>query len=251
MKVNKKRILSIVSFSIMLLFLIRSSSVVESISIYNNNRNNSSPYPQNNFNHSYLKWSTIEVVSTECSSYSFYSSAAIDSKNNIHVVWHDWTNYLGYGTDWDIFYKMWNSTTKTWSITEVVSTESTTDSSYPIIAVDSIDNVHVVWEDVFNYLSCGADQDIFYKYRNSNTQTWSALEVISTESTGHSYNPKIEIDSKDNIHIVWEDVTNYLSCGTDSDIFYKYWNDTTQAWSGTEIVSTESTNHSGFPALDV
>jgi len=51
-----------------------------------------------------------------------------------------------------------------WTITEVVSTESTYGpSAGPTIAVDSSGNVHIAWMDSMNYGGSGIDLDIFYK----------------------------------------------------------------------------------------
>lgn len=54
--------------------------------------------------------------------------------------------------------------------------------------------------------------------------------LVSTESTARSIRPAIVVDTNDNIHIVWDDLTNYGGSGSDSDIFYKRWNNSTQTW---------------------
>ncbi len=42
-----------------------------------------------------------------------------------------------------------------------------------------------------------------------------------TAITVGSLNPNMAIDSHDNLHVVWQDNTDYDSSGTDYDIFYK------------------------------
>ena len=74
--------------------------------------------------------------------------------------------------------------------------------------------------DFSDYLGSGIDSDIFHKLFNTTTQVWSATEVISTESTGDSFSPHLAIDQLDNIHIIWQDKTDYAGAGTDWDIFY-------------------------------
>lgn len=194
-------------------------------------------------------WGLTEVVSTESSSSSTYPQIAIDAQNNIHVAWQDTTDYSGSGTDSDIFYKIWNATSMTWGTTEVISTESTSGSQSTDLEVDSQLNVHVVWWDSTNYQGTGTDADIFYKLWNVTTKNWSTTEVISTESTSVSYRPDIAIDHQDIAHIAWSDATNYLTSGSDYDVFYKYWNTTAGNWSLTEVVSTESTGDSYTPKL--
>ncbi|GAH53419.1 unnamed protein product, partial [marine sediment metagenome] len=77
--------------------------------------------------------------------------------------WSDWTDYAGSGTDFDIFYKHWFISTSLWGTTEVVSTESTSHSGSPSIAIDSTGNVHLSWWDLTDYAGAGTDYDIFYK----------------------------------------------------------------------------------------
>jgi len=196
-------------------------------------------------------WVTTEVVSTESTGNSYEPPIVVDGDGNAHVVWHDYTNYNSSGTDADIFYKLWNATSSTWTTTEVVSTESTGDSGLPTIAVDGTGNVHVAWQDVTNYNSSGTDYDIFYKRWNTTSSTWTTTEVISTESTGISYEPTIAMDSIGNAHVAWHDYTNYNSSGVDPDIFYKLWDATSSTWTKTEVVSTESTGSSGLPTIAV
>ncbi|OLS20522.1 MAG: hypothetical protein HeimC2_36800 [Candidatus Heimdallarchaeota archaeon LC_2] len=196
-------------------------------------------------------WIASEVVSTESNGISLWPSLAIDSQDNVHVVWSDTTDYLSSGTDNDIFHKYWNATTTTWSTTGVLSTESTGISQFPSLSIDSLDNVHVAWHDVTDYLSSGTDFDIFYKYWNATTTTWSTTGVLSTESNGTSQYPSLSTDNLDNVHVAWTDNTNYLSSGTDYDIFYKQWNATITTWSNTEVVSTESTGNSREPSMAI
>ena len=196
-------------------------------------------------------WSITEVVSTESTLDSYYHSLAVDGAGNVHVAWDDPTNYNSSGTDTDIFYKYRDATSGTWSITEVVSTESTGTSSSPSLVVDVAGNVHVTWDDPTNYGSSGADRDIFYKYRNATSGTWSITEVVSTESTLGSYSPSLVVDGAWDVHIAWYDYTNYGGCGTDTDLFYKRYTNATCTWGTTIVVSTESTGSSTSPSLVV
>ncbi len=240
--------------------------------IYTNTTNQSSSWSYVTISNNALKdepklkmstsgWTTTEVISTE----SLHAvggkdvSIAVDGAGNVHVVWEDYTNIGGAGTDLDIFYKFWNANSGIWSgrvnATDIVSTESTGPSDSPSIAVDSSGNVHVVWFDNTNYTSAGTDFDIFYKVWNATTSTWKTTTVVSTESTGSAYGPKIVADGFGNVHVVWYDDANYGGSGTDYDIFYKFWNATTNLWNGTitatDVVSTESLNNSILPSLAV
>ncbi len=197
-----------------------------------------------------------EVVSTESTENSSTPSIAVDD-TNIHIAWHDSTNYAGAGTDRDIFYKTKTKIGGAWSDmqTEVVSTESTGNAQYPTIAVDDT-NIHITWADNTDYAGAGTDTDIFYKTK-AKTGNWQTnTEVISTESTGVSSMSQIAVDDT-NIHIIWYDQTNYQDAGTDYDIFYKTkakingpMND--QNWAmQTQVISTESTSPSYYPSIAI
>ena len=56
---------------------------------------------------------------------------------------------------------------------------------------------------------------------DSSLNGWSITEVVSTESTGDSYNACIMCGSNGDIHVLWDDDTNYAGSGSDRDIFYK------------------------------
>ncbi|MFW9851557.1 MAG: hypothetical protein ACFFDS_01295 [Candidatus Thorarchaeota archaeon] len=188
-------------------------------------------------------WMTMVHISTEKAgtAQSAYPDVATDRMGNVHVAWQDDTNYGGVGLDFDIFYKYWNTFTDSWSITEVVSTESSLHSYYPSVSVDSLNNVHVSWQE--------STSSILYKYRNSTSQLWTTVQQISAESTGIVRYPSLKIDSLDNVHVAWDDTTNYLESGSDGDIFYKYWSNISKSWSTTEVVSTESSENSLFPEI--
>ncbi|MFW9852170.1 MAG: hypothetical protein ACFFDS_04475 [Candidatus Thorarchaeota archaeon] len=196
-------------------------------------------------------WTTTEVVSTESTSTSREPSLAVDSTGDIHIAWEDFTDYAGAGSGCDIFYKRKDVSTSSWTITEVVSTESTDSTSYPSLAVDLRFNVHVAWQDMTDYAGAGADDDVFYKKRDSFSSTWSTTEIISVKSTSDSQYPSLAADSKGSIHVVWYDETNNGGSGTDSDIFYKQWDSVSSSWATTEVVSTESNWFSEFPSLAV
>jgi hypothetical protein len=96
-----------------------------------------------------LGWSATRLISTTSTGDSFYPDVAVDSAGSVHIVWDDYTDYQGSGTDSDIFYRRYDRGSG-WSDVEVIS-YGTTDSilSYPSIGVDPDGNAHVVW----NHLS--------------------------------------------------------------------------------------------------
>ncbi len=198
-----------------------------------------------------LNWVRLtgnSVVSTESVGDSTWSSLAVGLDGNVHIAWQDLTDYDGCGTDQDIFYKRYEFGVG-WTATEVVSTESTSYSYDPSLAVDSAGNVHIAWRDGTDYGGSGSDSDIFYR-RYEVGFGWTTTEVVSTESTGHSYEPSLAFDAAGNVHIAWFDLTDYSGSGTDTDVFYKRY-EVGSGWTTTEVVTRESTNDSFSPSLAV
>jgi hypothetical protein len=219
-----------------------------------------------NWNASSGIWSgyinNTDVISTESTGNSYRPSIATDESGNIHIAWQDFSDYTGSGSlQFDIFYKMWNITSKSWNgninATDVVSMESTEGSTKPSLEVDNFGNVHITWEEQTDYGASGTDIDISYKLWNASTDTWSghinATDVISTESINNSHNPSLAVDNYGNVHIAWQEESSYGDSKTDKDIFYKNWNASSGIWRGkfnkTDIVSTESTGNSYLPSI--
>jgi hypothetical protein len=193
-------------------------------------------------------WSTTEIVSAESTDNSYAPSIAVETDGTVHIAWYDKTDYAGCGSDYDIFYKT-KAPSGTWAATEVVSTESTGDSDNPSLFVDSSSGkAHIAWDDDTDYNACGTDFDIFYKNKDILNNLWTTTEVVSSESTGLSLWPTLKVDSDSNIHVAWDDWTDYDHCGVDEDIFYKA--KKSNIWSITEVVSTESTEISYQSYLD-
>jgi hypothetical protein len=61
-----------------------------------------------------ITWTLPTVLSIISTSTAYSPDIALDGEGNAHVVWHDSTNTLGAGSDFDIFYRMWNKSTDSW-----------------------------------------------------------------------------------------------------------------------------------------
>ena len=87
-------------------------------------------------------WQTGEWVSEISGAYEqHYQAIALDSQDNIHVVWEG----TGWGTNitkYQILYR--KRTSSGWETTEEV-TDSTTNQWHPNIAIDKQNNVHLAW----------------------------------------------------------------------------------------------------------
>ena len=87
-------------------------------------------------------WTTTEVVSTESVNQSSRPSLAVDNSGTIHISWEENTELGDYGSNYDILYKK-KPFDGSWSKTEVVSTESTSNSLNPYLVVEDNGTVPV------------------------------------------------------------------------------------------------------------
>ncbi len=247
---KKKKNKLIMSSSVLFIGFILFASSLNTLSTQALFKEKHDQYNLDSFDGLSWTWNTTEVVSTESTDSSYTPSLAVDTLGNVHIAWFDMTDYAGSGAEEDIFYKRWEDTSSSWTTTEVVSTESVGSSVFPSLAVDTLGNIHVAWQsvDVGGTLS---EHQISYKRWDASSQTWTTTELVSTESTDFSGYPSLAVASSGNVHIAWQDWSDYAGSGTDADIFYKSWDASSSSWSTTEVVSTESTSWTFTPSIVV
>jgi hypothetical protein len=95
-------------------------------------------------------WSTLKRLTWNLGN-SYMPEIAVDSSDKLHVVWYDWTP--GYP---EIYYKNSTDGGSTWSTKRI--TWNSGNSENPAIAVDSSDNLHVIWKD-----HTAGNYEIYYK----------------------------------------------------------------------------------------
>jgi hypothetical protein len=137
----------------------------------------------------------------------------VDTDSVVHVAWEDKTNYGGVDNDVDIFYKYKNNG-GSWSTTEVVTIESTEDSWYTSLMVDTDGVVHVVWNDDTDYNGSGSDTDIFYKYKSGVNEPPNKPTINGPTSgkAGTSYDYTFTSTDPD-----YDDLSYYIKWG-DGDV---------------------------------
>jgi len=195
-------------------------------------------------------WTTTEVVSTGSTLQSENPSLAVEETSSgtvVHIAWVErFKDVLGYG-----YYINYRSKKNAiWNPIEFVSTGSTGDSRYPSLAVNPSGTVHVAWADNTNYGKSSSYMDLFYKSKPLGGSWPATPEIVWTRSpspTSVSWDFSLAVEETSSgtvVHIVWADTTNYGASGSDRDIFYR--SKVGGSWTTTEVVSTESTEHSGW-----
>jgi hypothetical protein len=179
-------------------------------------------------------WETVQVISEpeligDINGGDSYNNDIAVENGNIYVVWDDWNDTDGSGSDEDIHYRC--NLTNSWEDIQVISEPSPGNnindgsSYYPKIAVEN-SKIYVTWMDWSDLYLSGGEGDIFLR-TNLTGSGWENEQVISEPVFGFSYNTRIStrpaIDVvTGKIHMVWQDENNTDGASTaDSDIFYR------------------------------
>jgi PKD repeat protein len=124
---------------------------------------------------------------------SGFPAIMVDSTNKVHITWCDYRN-----GNWDIYYtKLDNSGTTL--VDDIRITTASADSWYPVIAVDTTNNVHIAWAD-----NRDGNYEIYYT-KLDNSGTTLVDDIRLTTDFADSYEPAIAVDSTNNVHITWYD----------------------------------------------
>ena len=144
-----------------------------------------------------LSW-TEKINISEVPNYDQFTPAiAIDSQDNLHVVWTGGDSTFGEYSQ--IKYSSYDKATNVWSTPINISKIANYQQLCPSIAVDSKDNVHIVWSGK-DHIREFADQ---IKYIRKTPTGWTQWINIPQPVFYSQLCPSIAIDSEDNLHVVW------------------------------------------------
>lgn len=93
-----------------------------------------------------------------------------------------------------------------------------------VIAVDSYNHIHVVWQE-----ETAGHFDIYYMKSTDGAVNWTAEKRI-TWTPGDSEKPDIAIDSNNHIHVVFKGIVSHYE-----DIFYKKSTNGGTSWTGNRV----------------
>ena len=138
---------------------------------------------------------------------------AIGPANMIHVAWYEDTT----GNE-EIYYKRSTDWGQTWDRAKRLTWTSGT-SRNPVMAIDSADNIHLVWQD-----STPGNLEVYYKRSTDGGATWGATKRLTWSF--FSQQPSIAACSGGSIHLVWQGHPPGYA-----DIYYKRSSDAGSTWS--------------------
>src|SRR6266581_2249422 len=163
-------------------------------------------------------------------------SIAIDSKNQVHVVWYGRDQVYTGANERQVKYSMWNGAAwLPWiNISPVLGySGSTFWQEHPVIVVGKNDVLHVLWE--------GADsgsagvQQIKHSMSTDAGNTWTSWEnIIPLDSSGQS-RPDAVTDPSGNLYAAWY---GGVSGQTGTRIKYSRWDAGSRTWGQAQIVAS-------------
>ena len=129
---------------------------------------------------------------------AFYPVIAIDSSDDMHLAFTS-SGRGAFPAKRSLLYT--KRTSGVWGSEEEIALKDVNDpgQNQPSLAIDSADDVHVVWEGT----GWGANPTKFsIQYRKRSSGSWDAVEEIAN-ATEDQRGPHLAMDASDNVHVVW------------------------------------------------
>jgi len=192
-------------------------------------------------------WGNFRMVTsgTETSEMHRAPSIVIDSNDKVHITWFG--SSAANKAKYNIYY-INRTSTGTWGKMAMV-TEDSTDMyhQYPAIAMDSKDDLHVVWSGQTGSMHAN---NIQYRKFDSSTGSWGTIEMLTHSSTKNNNNPSIgivindfsewygeNVNPKDSIHVAW------YAEPSPTQIKYIKWDPISETWSSIQDVTDNTYNN--------
>ena len=135
----------------------------------------------------------------------------VDAAGNVHVVWADQRFFI----DDEVFYKMFSPSGQVLIDDTQITPDDFENSKRPAMAVDRQGRVHLVWQD----RRFRGRNEIYYTQLDpgrhpqdgtsgDGTEIFTSVEIRVTNTADFSKHPRVAVDSRGRIHIVWVEQSN-------------------------------------------
>lgn len=144
-------------------------------------------------------WSPIDTLSKNTEGVAGIVQAVADTLGRVHVVWDQYISSRYYT---NVFYRYYDG--KKW--VSPVRLNTLAGAMNPDIAIDSKQQLHIVWQQAQIDSSTAKNielLDIFYQKFDGNN--WSEITNITNLPLSGSCDPKIAVDGRGYIYVVWEE----------------------------------------------
>jgi hypothetical protein len=164
-------------------------------------------------------WSEDTRITMLDGNYSLEPRIAIDSQNNMHVVFND--NRHGPP---ELYYMKVDPDGNVVVAEKVITELDAAHTALGDLAIDSQDNVHIVWEDARDNTVPIPNLEIYYQ-KLDNMGNTLVDELRITVAPYYSRYPAIAIDSSDDLHIAWCEEMEFGSIFQEEVFYTKLDND--------------------------
>jgi len=190
-----------------------------------------------------IDWTEIEATPQEQLE-QINPSIAIDFQNNLHLVWQGKATT---SAPYQIRYTKYDGVS--FSTFEDLTNNSEWNQEIPVIAIDSQDNVHIVWNNNQQTWDSKderlvADPQLLYRIF---TNQWQTIETVTEIFKGGFSSFALAIDSQDNLHLISRESRFWVTGGEEK---IQYRKRTNQEWGEiTQLGSDDLQND--FPSLAI
>jgi hypothetical protein len=176
------------------------------------------------------RWSQVNpVITTADGGYTVRNGIAMGRDGLLHVTLRSYTSIKYSNAPWQ---DAWNA--QAWQEPYPVSNQNA--AYYNSIAVDSRNNLHMVWSEAIlddpngSKRLCSNCANLFYRSSSDGGRTWAAPINLSNSLDGDN-RPQIVIDSRDHIHVVWDQGRDwYAGAGVPKYGIYRRSDDGGKTW---------------------
>jgi hypothetical protein len=188
---------------------------------------------------------------------SIYAMPAVAPNGDVYVVWEDYNGlsnvpsgiFLRRSTDggstWGPQVKITTTNIKTFNpFTCIPAQNVRCIAPVPVIAVDSKNDVHLVYGDRALLSFLDADTDIFYRRSTDFGATWSGRVKLNDDATTTSqFFPWLAIDPLNNLLLaLWYDARDDVPNNTKTNVYVTSSDDRGATWSANLKVTTEQSD---------
>lgn len=154
-----------------------------------------------------------------------YVRLAGDGAGNWVAVWDSTEDYLGAGTDADIFHARSSDNGATWMPTSLLNTNATTDADSdgsPEIAVDAVGTWVAVWYAFGMNSGASSNLDVLAAYSVDYGATWTTPAVVPSvpADSWTDLRPRVAASGIGQWLLVWDHFGEGLGSGNDGDLFF-------------------------------
>jgi Neuraminidase (sialidase) len=202
-----------------------------------------------------VTWSASQPLNSSNDAEDNFPFVMTDGKGVWVAAWFSNENLDGAGTDYDIFFSRSTDNGVTWSASQLLNSDATTDQGdfaardwRPVLMTDREGN----WVAAWNYYdSSTTDADISYARSTDNGASWSDQTTLNSNAAeetgaGNDYRPKVLYCGEDMWIAAWHSWEDVNGTGnSDSDIFFSRSTDDGATWSASQAVNSNATTDQG------